>query len=148
MLCNNWLKIALLDELEHISWGVFVNLPLIISNWKLLPIAIFFAYLIDIDHLIWVGSLSVKKMLDLGGRPAFHSIPAVVMFSFMVYIISKSTIITLVSVNSMASHLIWDLATGGVKLLYPWDKNFTISKRVSIIMFLVLFISALIITYS
>ncbi len=147
MSCDNWLKIALTDEIEHILWGTFVNLPFIFINWHLLIVAIIFSFLIDIDHLIWAGSLSVKKMLNLGGRPAFHSLPIVVIFTIIVFLITRSTEITIVSAYSMLSHLIWDLATGGVKLFYPLPKKFTISKRVSFVLFLALFILALIITH-
>ncbi len=146
MPCNNWLKVALIDEFEHVLWGILVNLPLIFHNWKLLTVAIIFSFLIDIDHLIWARSLSIKRMLNLGGRPAFHSVPAVLAIASIVYLISGSVFITAVSLNSMGSHLIWDLATGGVKLIYPWPKKFVISKKAAFLLFLILFAIAFIIT--
>ena len=148
MLCNNWLKIAIIDEIEHILWGIFVNLPFIFMNLYLLIVAIIFSFLIDIDHMLWAGSLSVKKMLNLGGRPAFHSLPIIAIFTAIVYLVTRSPEITIVSAYSMFSHLIWDLATGGVRLFYPLAKKFAISKRVSFVLFLVLFLSALIITHT
>ncbi len=133
------LKAALIDALHHITFGTFVNLPIVIKKPAYIIAVIIFSMLLDTDHVIQARSLSVKKMLNLGGRPAFHSLLIVVLITLLTYIPAKSITFSAVAFLSMLSHLIWDLATGGVNLLFPLKKIYRLTKVQAVFAFVLLF---------
>ena len=133
------LESALIDAAHHISFGTFVNLPILIKKPIYIIAVIVFSMLLDTDHVIQARSFSVKKMLNLGSRPAFHSLLMVTLITLLTYIPSKSITFSTVAFLSMLSHLIWDLATGGVSLLFPLKKTYKLTKIQAVFAFIILF---------
>jgi len=140
LIKDECLKTALLDALHHITFGTFVNLPFVIRKPVYLIATIIFSMILDTDHIIQARSLSVRKMLHLGGRPAFHSLMAVLIITILTYIPTRSITLTVVAFFSMLSHLVWDLATGGVSLLFPIQKIFKLNKAQAAFVFALLFV--------
>lgn len=139
MQLDRSLIIVFEDVIYHMAFGIFVNLPIIVKQPINVVTAIVFSVLLDTDHVIQARSFSVKKMINLGERPAFHSLLIVILITVIVHISFRSMFFSATALLSMLSHLIWDLATGGVHLLFPIKKLYKLTKLQAVFAFIMLF---------
>ncbi len=128
-MLNSYIKVALIDITQHIVLGVLSVFPLVLKNPFYLPFAVLFSVFPDIDHVIVAKSFSIRKMLSLGRRPFLHSIPAVLLTSSLIYVLSGNYRFAYMVFITGTTHLVWDLCTGGVRLFYPFKRNFEIPKK-------------------
>jgi inner membrane protein len=113
------ITIAVLDELAHIATALLFLFAL----WRVINIwfaagSLVGAVLIDIDHLpalFSTGSLAAHPE-----RPVTHSLVSVIALLFIALVFSGRARAALVGgALGVATHLLRDMATGGVPLLWP-----------------------------
>jgi hypothetical protein len=79
--------------------------------------------LLDVDHFIAAGSLSLERIETLaGGRPATHSLLFVAVLALAVLLATRRPVWgwTVFAVN--VSHLLFDGAGGGERIYYPFSQ--------------------------
>lgn len=109
---------ALLDEPAHIATTL---LFLRASSSRFPPAfvgaALLSSVLIDLDHIpIYVGPAALAPD---AGRPYTHSLAGVVVFACATYLLGCPRPVMLGVAFGLASHLVRDMATGTVWLLWP-----------------------------
>jgi hypothetical protein len=78
---------------------------------------------LDLDHFIAAGSLSLHRIETLGGRPETHSLAFVLALTLITWLLwprtSRLTAAwSVFAVNT--AHLLFDAAGGSEHILYPW----------------------------
>jgi membrane-bound metal-dependent hydrolase YbcI (DUF457 family) len=116
------LAYALKDEAIHFSFGMLVNVPLLLLHGAHLIVPIFiFAVLIDLDHAIAAWSFSVRRMLSLSARPPGHSISFALIAGLSVFLMSGTPVHAWVAFSSVVSHILVDSGYGGgTPILWPF----------------------------
>jgi LexA-binding, inner membrane-associated putative hydrolase len=74
---------------------------------------------LDLDHFVVAGSFSLHAIETLSGRPATHSLAFLVVLGLVTVALTRSWLAgwSVFAVN--LSHLLFDAAGGGVRVLYP-----------------------------
>jgi len=104
--------------LVHGVLGVFVVAPIVWRSDHRVRYALL-AFVggsaLDADHFIAAGSLNLHTIETLSGRPATHSLGFIVLLALLTR--SRLAAWAVFAVN--LSHLLFDAAGGGVRVLYP-----------------------------
>jgi membrane-bound metal-dependent hydrolase YbcI (DUF457 family) len=79
--------------------------------------------LIDLDHFVAAGSLSLQAAISLpGGRPFTHSLVFALALGLLAFLISRDTVDGWLVFGALASHVLRDASTGGIPyLLWPFE---------------------------
>ncbi len=75
--------------------------------------------LLDVDHFVAAGSLSLHSIETLSGRPATHSVVFAVALALLAFALTRRWVATWSVFAITLAHLLFDAAGGGVRVLYP-----------------------------
>jgi hypothetical protein len=75
--------------------------------------------LLDVDHFIAAGSLSLHAIETMSGRPATHALVFAVLLGVVALALSRRRIVAWSVFAVALAHLLFDAAGGGVRLFYP-----------------------------
>lgn len=134
MLLFDWL-IATRPILPHALWGPIDTLfHGLIALWVVLPvaaarrhearsllsIAFLAATLIDLDHLLAAGSLSLSAATSLPCRPWSHSLTFAAVAAWVIWMVTRQRLTTAVVASALATHVLRDASGGGcTRVLWP-----------------------------
>jgi hypothetical protein len=108
--------------LIHGVLGIFVVAPLIWRSDHRVRYALL-AFIggsaLDVDHFIAAGSLNLHTIETLSGRPATHSLGFIVLLGLAAFALTRSRLAAWAVFAVNLSHLLFDAAGGGVRVLYP-----------------------------
>lgn len=112
---------ALLDIPINGLTALFVVAPLILRPFRprLALLALAAGILLDLDHAVAARSIHLEDMLSLQARPIAHSLGFVVLASLLAGLIARRVVVGWVVIAALSSHLMRDMALGGVRLYYP-----------------------------
>lgn len=129
-LRNNWLGrrdlTSLLDPFAHFSLAVLVLLPWASAfkvSWKNLLIGLATSVMIDLDHFVAAGSLSLNDAITLSARPIAHSILFSIFASVGLGCLFRSRTLVWVVLVVLISHISRDASGGGTTPLF-WPSDF------------------------
>jgi hypothetical protein len=108
--------------LAHGVLALFVVSPLVLrSRHRLGNAALAFVggSLLDLDHFIAAGSLSLHRIETLGGRPDTHSLVFVALVSLLLLALTRRPRVAWALFAVNASHLLFDAAGGNDPIIYP-----------------------------
>jgi LexA-binding, inner membrane-associated putative hydrolase len=74
---------------------------------------------IDLDHFVAAGSLNLRTIETLGGRPDTHSLVFVLVLGLLTLILTRRWLLAWAMFAVNLAHLLFDAAGGGVHVLYP-----------------------------
>jgi hypothetical protein len=74
---------------------------------------------LDLDHFIAAGSLNLHTVETMSGRPATHSLGFVVLLAVLTLLITRRWIAAWAVFAVNLTHILFDAAGGGVRVLYP-----------------------------
>jgi hypothetical protein len=109
----------------HGVLALFVVAPLVLrSRHRLAHAALAFAggSLLDLDHFIAAGSLSLHTIETLGDRPDTHSLVFVALISLLVLALTRRARIAWALFAVNVSHLLFDAAGGHDPIAYPLSR--------------------------
>ena len=108
--------------LVHGVLGVFVVAPIVWRSDNRVRYALL-AFVggsaLDADHFIAAGSLNLHTIETLSGRPATHSLGFIVLLALLTAVLTRSRLAAWAVFAVNLSHLLFDAAGGGVRVLYP-----------------------------
>jgi hypothetical protein len=109
--------------LIHGVLGVFVVAPIVWRSehrTRYAVLAFVGGSALDADHFIAAGSLNLHTIETLaGGRPATHSLGFIVLLALLAAVLTRSRVAAWAVFAVSLSHLLFDAAGGGERLLYP-----------------------------
>ncbi|MGA2007503.1 MAG: metal-dependent hydrolase [Solirubrobacteraceae bacterium] len=76
---------------------------------------------LDVDHFIAAGSLNLHTIETMSGRPATHSLGFVILLGVVALLITRRRLAAWAVFAVNLSHLLFDAAGGGVRVLYPLE---------------------------
>jgi LexA-binding, inner membrane-associated putative hydrolase len=74
---------------------------------------------LDLDHFIAAGSLNLHTIETMSGRPATHSLGFIVILALLALALTRRLLAAWAVFAVNLSHLLFDAAGGGVRVLYP-----------------------------
>ena len=111
-----------LDPLAHVVLAIIVVFPWIVALQLPsfhLPLAAASAVLIDIDHLVAAGSLSVKDAITLPMRPVSHSVLFCLGLAVILGLIARRLSVMGIVFIALLTHVSRDATSGGTPWLWP-----------------------------
>ena len=106
----------------HGILAVFVVAPILRRSrhpWIYGALAFAGGSVLDLDHFISAGSLSLHTIETLGGRPDTHSLVFVALVAVLLLALTRRAALAWGVFAVNASHLLFDAAGGGDPILYP-----------------------------
>ena len=113
---------AVYDNLVHAAIGAALVLPAVLWgrwSWRFLVLAALSASLLDLDHFVAAGSLSLTDALSIGERPPTHSLLFIAAAGLAVGVLARSRIWGLVVLGALLSHLLRDSDGHGTRMFWP-----------------------------
>ncbi|MGD0385828.1 MAG: metal-dependent hydrolase [Solirubrobacteraceae bacterium] len=74
---------------------------------------------LDVDHFIAAGSLNLHTIETMSGRPATHSFLFVIVLGLLTLLVTRRWIAAWAVFAVNLTHVLFDAAGGGVRVLYP-----------------------------
>lgn len=122
---------VIVDPVAHILLVIGVLFPWVKKyeiSYKTFLLSLFFILLIDLDHFVASGTLSMTDALSLPyGRPATHSVLSAAVIGSIVGLIFKNLKLGLLVFGGISVHLIRDMASGA-----PWAWPFKVQSITSL----------------
>ena len=113
---------AILDNTIHALVAFLLLLPLFLLRGRSLAVPLlgaFLASLIDLDHFIAAGSLSIHAAASLPSRPWTHSLTFVLPAAVVAGLLFRRLWVLVVVAVALTSHILRDATTSPAPLLYP-----------------------------
>lgn len=113
---------AVADVLFHMLVALLLLLPArFVGKWPISTAiaAAVVAGLIDFDHFIAAGALSVQAAISLPARPWSHSLLFAALLALLLYLASRKSWVVLVVLVALVSHVLRDAAGSPTPLFFP-----------------------------
>jgi len=113
---------SVFDNAVHTAVGVAVVLPAVLWGrwpWRFLVVAALSASLLDLDHFVAAGSLSITDAVSIGERPATHSLLFSAAAGLGVGLLARCRVWGLVVFGALLSHLLRDSDGYGTRMFWP-----------------------------
>lgn len=76
-------------------------------------------FALDLDHFVAAGSLNLRTIETMAGRPDTHSLAFVLLLGLLTLIVTRRRLAAWAVFAVNLVHLLFDAAGGGVHVLYP-----------------------------
>ncbi|KAH3875484.1 transmembrane protein 267-like isoform X1 [Dreissena polymorpha] len=134
--------VAVCDSVTHgliggISWAILTNATLCRSDMFQCLVAMMLSMMVDVDHFLAAGSLSLKAALSLPSRPPFHASTVILVTDIILLtlatILKSHRLVTMVMMFTMSwfSHHLRDAERRGL-WFYPLGNTPPLPKTVYI----------------